>query len=203
MANSHEELANCISHGIGLLAVLGATLFVLINPHIFSRQATSLLIFTLSAAPVYLASTIFHALPQGRAKQLLLKIDCSSIFIFIAGSYTAFATHNSAGMINWPLLLLIWGLAIAGVLIKLFEKSACAVRAAIFYLAIGWLTMIAAVPLLPNLSHSVTFWLIAGGLIYSIGTIFYVVGTKMPFSHLGWHLFVMLGTGCHYAALTY
>lgn len=203
MLSPREEFANSVSHGIGLLVVLGATMFVLINPYIGSRQAMSMLIFTLSAVPVYLSSTVFHALPQGRAKQFLLKIDYCSIFIFIAGSYTAFATHNSVGTINWLLLALIWVLAVAGVLTKLLERGVCSKRTAIFYLAIGWLTAIAAVPLIMNLSHSGMCWLIAGGLIYSIGTIFYVMGAKIPFSHLGWHVFVLLGTGCHYAALTY
>lgn len=200
--HSREELANSISHALGMLAALGAAIYTLIDfTHIGSHHATSMLIFAFGAALVFLSSSLYHAWSEGIAKQFLLKIDYSSIFIFIAASYTAFAVRGS-GRLDWSILAFIWMLAIAGVVLKLSEHSFCSKCSVIAYLLTGWLTLLAAAPLLASMPRVAAYWLIAGGVIYSLGTLFYLAGARMRYGHLGWHMFVMLGTGCHFAALT-
>lgn len=204
MSHPHEEMANSVSHGVAMLAALGAVIYALIDfVHIDSRHhATSMLIFALGAVVVFLASSLYHAWPKGAVKQVLLKADYSAIFIFIAASYTAFAVHELGRALDWSMLALIWALALAGVALKLCERSVCSKRTVITYLLAGWLTLVAALPLLMSMSHIAACWLVAGGVAYSLGTLFYIASARMPFGHLGWHLFVMLGSGCHFAALT-
>lgn len=201
-SRSREEIANCISHGVGVLVALGATIYTLIDfSHIELHHATSMLIFALGAVLVFLSSSLYHACSDGAAKQLLLKIDYSIIFIFIAASYTAFAVRGWGRLLDWPILALIWMLAIAGVALKLSERSFCSKRTVTAYLLTGWITLVAAAPLLASMSRIAAYWLIAGGVIYSLGTLFYLASARMSYGHLGWHVFVMLGTTCHFVAL--
>lgn len=202
MNHPREELANCISHGVGVLAALGMAAYTVLHfAHLSLHQSTSMLIFALGATLVFLASSLYHAWPEGTVKQFLLKMDFSTIFIFIAASYTAFAVRGSGVALDWPILAFIWALATAGVALKLFERRFCSKRNVIVYLLMGWLTLMAAVPLIAEMPHVAAYWLIAGGVIYSLGTLFYIASARIPFGHLGWHVFVMLGTGCHFAAL--
>lgn len=198
-----EEIANSLSHGLGLLAALAA-LPVLIVPAIRHGYATELVgatVYGLTMVMLYLSSTLYHALPPGPAKVRLGKIDHGAIYLFIAGSYTPFSLGVLNGVWGWTLFGLVWPLALVGVTLKILDKLKHPLLSTGLYLAMGWLVVIAAVPLLERVSPTGLAWLLAGGLAYSIGTIFYLTDARLKFGHFVWHLFVLAGTSCHFFAV--
>jgi len=195
-----EEIANSISHGIGFIAVLAAASFLFLTAaHRHNNHGVGIAIFVAALALLYLASTLYHALPQGRIKELFLKLDYSAIFLVIAATYTAFAHLLPGSIWSWRLLM-VWSIAGLGLLLKLFDRLS-PLHSTLYYVAMGWLTLIAAMPLAEHMPHASVFWMIVGGLVYTWGVVFYLLGTRLRFSHLGWHVMVMLGSGCHFIAL--
>jgi hemolysin III len=198
-----EELANTISHGIGLLAALIATPVLLLA----ARDAGSdgffvgTIIFAITMLTLYLGSTLYHAWPQTRGKCVLQVFDHSAIFLLIAGTYTPFALGPLRGPWGWILLAAIWALAIFGVIMKVTRGTSRHPKLALcLYLGMGWLGLVVIRPLSWVVPASTVLALVAGGIAYTAGVIFFV-NERRRYNHFIWHLFVIAGTGCHFLAL--
>jgi hemolysin III len=198
-----EEIANSISHGIGLIAALVATPFLVVDAIRRGDAAyiVGVSIFAAAMVLLYLASTLYHALPAGKAKQVFRIIEHSAIFLLIAGTYTPFTLGVLRGAWGWTLLGLVWGLALTGVALKAFERMSHPVISTGLYLFMGWLIVIAADPMYERVPLSGLLWLVAGGVAYSAGVAFFVADSRLRYGHFIWHLFVMTGTTCHYFAV--
>ncbi|GAB6069385.1 hemolysin III family protein [Thiomicrorhabdus hydrogeniphila] len=201
-----EEIANSLSHGFGLLAIIIGTPFLIVHaahsPH--TGYLVGVCIFTASMILLYLGSTLYHAVPNGRLKNAFQVVDHSMIFILIAGTYTPFTLGVLYGGWGWTLFGITWGLATLGILLKIFGG---AMNRPIFdnvlYLVMGWIIVIAIEPLLANLSSIGLFWLVAGGISYSLGIVFYLTDTRLAYGHFLWHLFVLGGSISHFFAVWY
>jgi hemolysin III len=198
-----EELANSVSHGIGLVAALiGAPLLL----HA-ALQGKSLgffigtIVFTVTMVLLYLGSTLYHAWPRTRAKYILQVLDHSAIFLLIAGTYTPFALGPLRGASGLTMLVAVWVLAIAGVLMKAVRGPSRHRKLAMsLYLGTGWLGLVVVRPLALAIPLSALLWLLAGGIAYTAGVLFFV-NKRLRYSHFIWHLFVIVGTGCHFVAV--
>lgn len=198
-----EEVANSLSHGFGLLVAL-VSAPVLIYATVDRGSVINIVgacVFSLTMALLYLSSTLYHAVPHSRAKRVLAKVDHCAIYLFIAGSYTPFALGVLHGAWGWSLFSVIWGLAAFGLVLKVFDRLSHPWLSTGLYLAMGWLVLIAAVPLLERVSVNGVLWLVAGGLAYTAGVAFFMTDSRVRFGHFIWHLFVMAGTACHYVAV--
>src|SRR5260370_36178136 len=159
------------------------------------------IIFTVTMLVLYLGSMLYHAWPQTPAKSILQVLDHSAIFLLIAGTYTPFALGPLRGVWGWTMLGLIWALAALGVLVKATRGTARHRNLAMtLYLGMGWLALIFIRPFVFAVPLSVLLWLLAGGIAYTTGVLFFV-NTRLRYAHFVWHLFVLTGTGCHFAAV--
>jgi hemolysin III len=198
-----EEIANSISHGIGLIAALVATPFLVMDA-VRRGDAGFIVgvsIFAATMILLYLSSTIYHALPAGKAKRVFRIIEHSAIFLLIAGTYTPFTLGVLRGAWGWTLLGLVWGIALIGVSLKAFERMSHPIISTGLYLLMGWLIVIAANPMYDRVPVSGLLWLVAGGVAYTAGVAFFVADSRLRYGHFIWHLFVMTGTACHYFAV--
>jgi hemolysin III len=198
-----EEIANSLSHGIGLVGALVAAPILIM--HAVRRGDAGFIvgtsIFAATMVLLYLASTLYHSLPSGKAKRVLQIIEHSAIFLLIAGTYTPFTLGVLRGAWGWTLLALVWGLAVVGVALKVFNRMFRPFVSTGFYLVMGWLLLIAIKPLHARLPATGLLWLIAGGLAYTTGVAFFAADSRLPYGHFIWHLFVMTGTACHFCAV--
>jgi hemolysin III len=198
-----EELANTISHGIGLAgAMIGTPILLLAAFHHGSISfLIGTIVFTVTMLVLYLGSMLYHAWPQTPAKSILQVLDHSAIFLLIAGTYTPFALGPLRGVWGWTMLGLIWALAALGVFVKATRGAARHKKFAMaLYLGMGWLALVFIRPLALAVPLSVVLWLVAGGIAYTTGVLFYV-NKRLRYAHFVWHLFVLAGTGCHFAAV--
>ncbi|MDE2144028.1 MAG: hemolysin III family protein [Elusimicrobia bacterium] len=199
-----EELANSISHGAGALAGL-AVLPVLIGSAMRrgadTRALTGLSVFGASVVLLYLGSTIYHALPHGRVKRFFRIAEHMAIYFLIAGSYTPFMLGVLRGALGTALLWTIWILTGIGVLFKIFGGTNFPRVSTWLYMLMGWASVIAIGQLWLRMPHAGFCWLVAGGIAYNIGVIFYVRDHHMRYGHFIWHLFVLAGTACHFCAV--
>lgn len=198
-----EEIANSLSHGLGLVATLAAAPFLVLHA---VRQGDAgfmvgASVFAATMVLLYLASTLYHALPFGRAKGAFRVIEHAAIFLLIAGTYTPFTLGVLRGTWGWLLLGLVWGIAVAGVALKALNRLTHPVLTTGLYLLMGWLIVIAGQPLSARVPASGLLWLAAGGLAYTLGVIFFALDSRVRYGHFIWHLFVMAGTACHYFAV--
>jgi hemolysin III len=198
-----EELANTISHGIGLLAALIGTPVLLLaaldagNDFFF----VGTIIFAVTMLVLYLGSTLYHAWPQTRGKCALQVFDHSAIFLLIAGTYTPFTLGPLGGVWGWTMLGLIWALAIFGVIMKATRGRSLHSKLGLsLYLGMGWLALIVIRPLTSTMPRHALFWLVAGGIAYTTGVLFFV-NKRLRYAHFVWHLFVLIGTSCHFLAV--
>jgi hemolysin III len=197
-----EEIANSLSHGMGfVLAIAGAPILIAAA----ARRGTlsdviAVSVFAAAMVLMYLSSTIYHALPHGRAKHAFHVLDHAAIYLLIAGTYTPFTLGVLQGGWGWTLFGLVWGLAAFGVLVKVFAGIRWHGISTAVYVGMGWLVLIAAKPLWESLPLAGLAWLLAGGIAYTAGVYFYVKKT-LRFGHLVWHLFVVAGTSCHFVAV--
>lgn len=200
-----EEIANSVSHGLGLLAALGAFPILILVTHerggIIDIVAAG--IFAASMVLLYTASTIYHALPHNRAKRLFQVLDHSAIYLLIAGTYTPFTLGVLRGAWGWTLFGLVWGLAAIGVAVKVVHGIRYPRLATWLYLAMGWLIVIAAQKAVTVMPLSGLVWLFAGGLAYTVGALIFMYAERIKYSHFVWHLFVLAGTTCHFIAVLY
>jgi len=199
-----EEIANGITHGIGVLfAIVGLTVLLLLSVFFGSgMHILSYLIYGISLLLLYTSSTLYHALPSLNAKRFFKICDHASIYLLIAGTYTPFFLVNLQDSIGKECAILIWSLALIGVIFKFFFAGRFQILSTILYLAMGWLAVLVLKSLSLVLSQQGLTWLIVGGMIYTIGSVFYLL-KRVPFFHSIWHLFVLLGSVSHYAAIIY
>ena len=196
-----EEIANAVTHGLGAVASLaaGAVLITLASlaGDVWSIVGAS--IFVASLVMLYTASTLYHAIPWARAKARLRVFDHCAIYVLIAGTYTPFLLGPLRGPWGWSLFGVIWTLAVAGVVFKLFYTGRFKLVTTLVYLLMGWLVIVAVRPMMSSLPPSSLAWLVAGGLSYTAGTVFYL--SKRSYAHAVWHLFVLGGSVCHFVAV--
>ncbi|WP_342527013.1 hemolysin III family protein [Chryseomicrobium sp. FSL W7-1435] len=194
-----EELVNALIHGIGILLSISA-LVILVVAGAKSGNAwhvVSFAIFGTSMLILYTASTLVHAFPQGNAKDWFEWLDHSSIYWFIAGTYTPFLFIAVQGVLSWVLFGVVWGLAIAGTLFKLYFVKRFVKLSTFLYVVMGWMIVFAWNPLTSAMTQEGLMLLIAGGVLYTVGAIFYVWRGFM-YHHAVWHLFVLAASVCHF-----
>lgn len=194
-----EELANSITHGAGILLSVAALVLLMIfsNQHGTARHIVSCAIFGATLILLYSASTLYHSLKNPNIKRIFKIFDHASIYLLIAGTYTPFLIVVLNGVTGWILFIIIWLLAITGVVLKIFFIHRFKILSTIAYVFMGWIIVFAIKPLMESLPAGGLFWLVAGGLIYTLGVIFYL-WKKLPFNHAVWHLFVLGGSSCHF-----
>lgn len=197
-----EERANALTHAFGTLvaAIAGLVLVVIAARHADPWRIVSASVFAASMVALYLASTLYHFATQPARKARLKVLDHCAIYLLIAGTYTPFTLMGLRGMLGWTLFGAIWALAAIGIVFKLFLTGRFRVLSTLIYIAMGWLVMIAYKPVIAALDPWSLRWLIAGGVAYTLGTVFYL-RTSMRYSHAIWHLFVIAGTVCHFIAV--
>jgi len=195
-----EEIANAITHGIGALLCIPGLVFLILQgiQNSSSLYIVSFIIFGISMLFSYLSSTMLHSLfKTKKAKQVFAILDHSAIYVLIAGTYTPFVLITLNGALGWTLFSIVWGLAIAGIVFKCFFVQRFQLLSTLFYLLMGWLVIIAIKPLYVGLTGVGFALLLTGGVMYSIGAIFYM-WRRLPYSHAIWHLFVIAGSACMY-----
>ncbi|HEX8490092.1 MAG TPA: hemolysin III family protein [Chthoniobacterales bacterium] len=197
-----EEIANSVSHGLGLLAALIAAPFLCAAAARQESQAflVGTVIFISTMWLLYLTSMLYHAWPQTRLKCVLQVIDHSAIFLLIAGTYSPFMLGPMRGVWGWTIFALVWLLAIFGVIMKLRRGLHWKRLSLALYLGMGWLILIAFRPFVQAVPFEAVMWLFAGGVAYTAGTIFFV-NERVRYNHFVWHLFVLAGTSCHFCAI--
>jgi hemolysin III len=197
-----EEIANSVSHGAGLVAAIAATPLLL--RHAAQRGGGYFLVgtsvFGATIMLLYLASTLYHALPQGKAKRVFQVIDHGAIFLLIAGTYTPFSLGVLRGAWGWTLLALVWALAVIGVILKAVRGVRYPTLSLLMYLGMGWLGIVAIRPLWLGVPLSGLVWLLLGGVAYTVGAAFFTAD-RLGYCHLVWHIFVLAGTSCHFIAV--
>lgn len=194
-----EEIANSVTHGLGAAVAVAGTVALIIHAVLTGspRFTVTVSIYGATLILLYTASTLYHAIQSPGAKRAMKLADHISIYLLIAGTYTPFTLVGLGGAWGWTIFALIWALAITGVVFKVFFVGRFRALSTGLYVAMGWIVVIAIVPLVQSLSATTLFWLLAGGLAYTTGTLFYLVRT-LPFGHSIWHLFVLAGSVFHY-----
>ena len=194
-----EEIANAVTHGIGALLSIAALVFLVL----FSRNygdswyVVSYTIYGISLVILYLESTLYHSITNLKIKSLFRIFDHSSIFLLIAGTYTPFTLTVLRGKVGWSIFIIVWTLAVAGIVMKFFFVGRFNVLSTIFYIVMGWMIIFAIKPLMLALPYYGLVLLFAGGILYTLGAVLYLFD-KIPYNHAVWHLFVIAGSTCHF-----
>ncbi len=197
-----EEIAHTVTHGVGLLLSIVALILMVVYSSRYGDawHITSTSIYGATLILLYAASTFYHGVPVSRAKQVLRKLDHTSIYLLIAGTYTPFTLVSIRGEWGWTLFGLVWGIALLGVVIELAIKQRLERLSIGLYFLMGWLVIIAIKPMLVAVETTGMLLLLAGGIFYSLGVIFYV-WEKLTYNHAIWHLFVLAGSATHFCAV--
>lgn len=198
---SREELVNAVTHAVGIVlsACGGALLIVIAALRGDARLIVGVSIFTATLILLYSASTLYHVSLRAASRHRLKVLDHAAIYLLIAGTYTPFTLAGLQGAWGWSMFGTIWGLAVGGVVFKLFLTGRFQVLSTGVYIAMGWLVLVAIVPMTRALSPLTLGWLVAGGLTYTLGTLFY--HSRRQYAHGIWHLFVLGGSVCHAVAV--
>jgi hemolysin III len=199
-----EEIFNSAIHGAGAFISLAGLVLLIVFASLYgeARHVVSCTIFGFTLVLLYTASTLYHSFRQPRIKHIFRIIDHSCIYVLIAGTYTPFMLVAVRGVLGWTIFGIVWGLTVLGILFKAFFIHRFKILSTLAYIAMGWLVIFAIKPIFLNLSGGAIFWLVAGGIIYTVGTIFYA-WKKLPFNHAIWHSFVLAGSICHFFAVLF
>ena len=197
-----EERANWITHAVALLlSITALVLMVVYSTHYGDAyHVVSSAIYGTTLILLYSASTFYHLIPVSRAKDVFQKLDHAMIYLLIAGTYTPYTLINLRGPWGWSIFGVVWGVALTGLLLEVIMSKRLGWLSVSLYLCLGWLMVIAVKPLMANLAGGGIVLLVAGGLFYSLGVIFYL-WKKLPFQHAIWHLFVIAGSLCHFFSI--
>jgi len=197
-----EEIANSVSHGIGLFAaVIGAWALVWTAAGSGDvKRAVACTVYATTLVLMYAASTVYHGLPRGRGKYVCRIVDHGAIFLLIAGSYTPILLGSVQGRLGSSLLVMVWIVALAGIVMTAISRVRYPTLSTAAYLALGWLLLVAARPLWETMDHRGLLWIAAGGLAYTAGVGFFAAD-RLKYGHLVWHLFVIAGSACHYVVV--
>ena len=197
-----EEIAHSVTHGVGaVLSIAGLVIMVTLAAlrgnawHVVSCS-----IFGASLVFLYTSSTLYHSITHPGAKKVLRVFDHSAIFLLIAGTYTPFTLVSLRGGWGWTLFVIVWGLALVGVVYKITAKRRYRLLSVVLYVGMGWLVLVAIKPMVSSVATPGLLLLLAGGLFYTLGLIFYV-WKRLPYSHAVWHLFVLAGSISHFFAV--
>lgn len=198
------ELANTFTHAVGLaVSIAGLVLLVVMAAERGeARHIVACSIYGATLVLLYLASTLYHASREPGVRRVMQVVDHAAIYLLIAGTYTPFALISLQGAWGWSVFGVVWGLAIVGVLYKIFFCGRHAVFSVSVYLLMGWLALVMLKPLLASLPMGGIAWLLAGGIAYTVGVVFYA-WKSLPHHHAIWHLFVMGGSTCHFFAVMF
>ncbi len=198
-----EELWSALTHGLGAIVSLGAGAVLITLAALWGSpwQLAGAIVFGITLLLLYIASTLYHAIPHQVAKARLKVFDHCAIFLLIAGTYTPFTLVGLRQHGGWWLFAAIWTLAIIGVVFKLFFTGRFKGLSTLIYIAMGWIIVFAIRPLLQQVDTVTIAWLFGGGLAYTAGTVFYM-SRRIPYAHAIWHLFVLLGSVCHFVAVS-
>jgi hemolysin III len=197
-----EEIANVVSHGIGLVLAVAAlpVLVAAAVRHGSTRDVVAVSVFAQTMILVYFVSTLYHALPEGRMKALLNRVDHATIYLFIAGTYTAFSLGFLKGAGGWLPFAGVWALAGAGFVVKLGGRLRHPLWSTALYVGLGWIALGATGPLLSQMSGAGLRLLLAGGAAYTLGAVVFLFDSRLRYTHFVWHLFTLAGSGCHVCA---
>jgi hemolysin III len=197
-----EEIANALSHGLGL--ALAVTVLPLLVMAAAQRDSAAGIVgaslFGATGIILYLVSTLYHAAPAGRFKEWLNRLDHAAIYLFIAGSYMPFMLGVLYGAWGWALFGVVWGAATVGVVAKLLNLLRHPIWSTGLYVAMGWVAVVAAVPLVQRMAPEGLAWLVAGGVAYTLGALVFLFDHRVRYAHFVWHLFVIAGSACHVMA---
>ena len=194
-----EELVNAITHGIGaMLSVAALTLMIVVASDAIAL--TSAIVYGTSMILLFLASTLYHAISHTPTKQVMKLLDHCAIYLLIAGTYTPFMLISLQGAWGYTLLSIVWSLAVAGIAFKIVLKHRFEKLSLVTYLGMGWLVVVAMPQMLANVALGGLILIASGGVAYTLGAVFYAI-KKIPFNHAIWHLFVLIGSICHFLAI--
>jgi hemolysin III len=197
-----ENPINSITHLVGAVAALAgaALLIVFASREGDAWKIVSVSVYGATLFMLFLFSTLYHAF-QGKTKSLLQKFDHIAIYLLIAGTYTPISLVSLHGALGWSIFAAVWSLALLGIVLDSIPSQRRRTIQMLIYLTMGWICMIALDPLMASLSAEGFYWLLAGGLFYTLGVAFYVLGEKRPYCHTVWHLFVLAGSASHYVTV--
>ncbi len=199
-----HEAFNSISHLVGAVAALaGVTvLIVFAGMDGDARRIISFSIYGATLFFLYLTSTLYHSL-SGRARAIFKILDHQAIYLLIAGTYTPFALATLRGATGWWLFGAIWSAALIGMVLDALPRKGPRILAVVIYLCMGWMVVLVIEPLIAKLSPAGFYWLLAGGVFYTAGVVFYALGKRIVWAHGAWHVFVLAGSICHYVAILF
>jgi hemolysin III len=199
-----EELLNSITHGAGVVLSIVALVLLIVLSSLYgsARHVASCAIFGVTLILLYSSSTLYHSIQKPHLKKIFKIFDHCCIYLLIAGTYTPFLMIALHGSLGWTLFGIIWFLAAAGVVFKIFFVHRFKRVSTVAYVLMGWIIIFAIKPLMDTLPAGGIIWLVAGGLSYTLGVIFYT-WKRLPFNHAIWHLFVLGGSACHFFAVIF
>jgi hemolysin III len=199
-----EDVVNSAIHGLGLLLALGALPLLVVAASLYGNawHIVSFSIYAATLVLMYAISTLYHATRYVPRKRWLQIVDHSVIFLLIAGTYTPFTFVTLHGGWGWSLFGVVWGLGTLGIVFKAVFGDRFTLASTLVYVALGWLGMVAIVPLVQRLELGGLAWLVGGGLAYTVGAAFYL-WERLPFNHAVWHVFVLAGSVCHFCAVLF
>lgn len=197
-----EEVMNAVTHGVGTLLAVAGLVLLTVFAYLYGEvwHILSFSIYGTTLVLLYLASTLYHSFTNERLKYIFKILDHSAIYLLIAGTYTPFTLVPLHGLLGWTVFGLVWGLAIIGIVLKVFFVGRFKLISTLCYILMGWFIIIAIKPLIATVATLGIMWLIIGGLFYTFGTVFYL-WHKLPYNHAIWHLFVLAGSISHFIAV--
>ena len=200
--NLREEIAHSITHGIGAFLAIAGLVILIIHAMSFgsARHILSCSIFGASLILLYTASTLYHGIQRPAVKKVLRIVDHSSIYLLIAGTYTPFTLLNLKGVWGWSLFGVVWGIAFLGIILQFTPLRKFQYVRLVLYITMGWAAVVAIKPLAASVPLNALMLIVAGGLAYTVGIIFYL-WRRLPYHHAIWHLFVLAGSSLHYLAV--
>jgi hemolysin III len=197
-----EEIANSVTHGAGFFVSVAALVLLVVSAAATGDawRVTAASVYGATLVLLYAASTLYHALPGARVKAVFQRLDHAAIYVLIAGTYTPFVLVTLRGGWGWALFGVVWGLAVLGVVLKSVFGIRLAALSTVVYVVMGWLVVVAAAPLVARLPAGGLRWLVAGGVLYTLGVAFFAL-KRVRYSHAVWHLFVLAGSAAHFCAV--
>ena len=197
-----EERVNALTHGVGAALAAAGLVFLVVSAYVYGGlwHVVSFSIYGASLVLLYLASTLYHSFQNEERKHRLRIFDHAAIYLLIAGTYTPFALVVLHGLLGWTIFSIVWGLAAVGIIFQLFFVNRFKKTATLCYLFMGWLIVFFLQPLAAALAPEGLFWLAFGGVLYTVGAVFYLF-KRIPYNHAVWHVFVMGGSAAHFIAV--
>lgn len=199
-----EEITNAILHGIGLglaiVALVVLVVFAKVSGNVW--HIVSFSIYGSTLIILYLSSTLYHSFPDGKVKNIFEIFDHSAIYLLIAGTYTPLTLISLRGYLGWTIFGVVWGIAVIGIIFKVFWVKRFVIFSTVLYIIMGWLIIFAINPLIATMTETSIMFLVVGGVLYTVGTIFYV-WRRMKYHHAVWHTFVLAGSICHFFTILF